>query len=145
MTQSIQSYDTDFLRESFISFIQQKEEFKNFNFDGSALKELVRLLAYDSQQSALQANFLANELNLDSADILNNVISQASKLGYTPRSATAARIVVDIVVKAPESNQPQSIKLLRSHRFITHTTCANALSCASVGGSFPKLFVPIAL
>lgn len=122
MTQSIQSYDTDFLRESFISFIQQKEEFKNFNFDGSALKELVRLLAYDSQQSALQANFLANELNLDSADILNNVISQASKLGYTPRSATAARIVVDIVVKAPESNQPQSIKLLRSHRFITRNT-----------------------
>ena len=122
MTQSIQSYDTDFLRESFISFIQQKEEFKNFNFDGSALKELVRLLAYDSQQSALQANFLANELNLDSADIMSNVISQASKLGYTPRSATAARIVVDIVVKAPSSNQPQSIKLLRSHRFITRNT-----------------------
>lgn len=122
MTQSIQSYDTDFLRESFISFIQQKEEFKNFNFDGSALKELVRLLAYDSQQSALQANFLANELNLDSADIMSNVISQASKLGYTPRSMTAARIVVDIVVRAPSSNQPQSIKLLRSHRFITRNT-----------------------
>ena len=55
MTEQIkahENYDTLFLRESFKSFISQTDEFKNYDFDGAGLKEIIRILSYSDQNSA---------------------------------------------------------------------------------------------
>jgi hypothetical protein len=132
MTEQIkihENYDTLFLRESFKSFISQTDEFKNYDFDGAGLKEIIRILSYSDQNSAIQNQFMFNELNMDSADIYNNVVSLASRNGYLPRSRTCSKVIKSILVKANAGLQPpDEIILSKTNKFITRTTSNKVLT-----------------
>lgn len=131
MTEQIKThsnYDTQFLIESFKSFISQTDEFKNYDFDGSGLKEIIRILSYSDQNGAIQNQFMFNELNMDSADIYNNVLSLASRNGYLPRSKTCSKIIKTISVKAKGDQPPAKIVLTKDNRFITRTTSNKILT-----------------
>lgn len=122
------NYDTQFLIESFKSFIGQTEEFKNYDFDGSGLKEIIRILSYSDQNGAIQNQFMFNELNMDSADIYNNVLSLAARNGYLPRSKTCSKIIKTISVKSKGDQPPSEILLNKDNRFITRTTSNKILT-----------------
>lgn len=106
------SYDFDDLLQSMIVFMKSQTEFKDYNFDGSGIREIMRLLAYDSEQRALQNQFAITELNLDSAQLRANVVSQAANLGYFSKGRKAANIVVDIIVTPKDSPANGSVLLL---------------------------------
>ena len=86
------------IRESIKNYIKTKTDFKDYDFEGSNLSMLVDILAYNSLYSSYNINMAANELNLDTAVLRDNVVSHAKKLGYTPNSYTSSAAVFDITV-----------------------------------------------
>lgn len=104
------------IKESLKEFLKQQDEFKDYNFEGSGLNAILDLLAYNSQNNAYLANMLANESEIDTAIIRANVVSRAKLLGYTTKSATAARAVLSLSINDP-SKHVASLVLPRGARF----------------------------
>lgn len=118
MSQTYASNDFNDILNSLVLYMKNQSEFKDMNFDGSAIRELLRVLAYNSQQQAFQNNFVYNELQLDTAQLRPNVTSIASRLGYTPSSKRAAKIGIKIVVTPPDlPSAPSSLLLSRDTQF----------------------------
>lgn len=104
------------IKESLKEFLKKQDQFKDYNFEGSGLNVILDLLAYNSQNNAYLANMLANEAEIDTAIIRANVVSRAKLLGYTPKSATAARAVLSLSINDP-SKHVASLVLPRGARF----------------------------
>jgi len=88
---NVQITDLDFnsIKSNFITYLQNQDTFKDYNFQGSALSVLLDVLAYNTQYNAYYLNMVANEMFLDSALQRSSVVSQAKALGYVPASAVA--------------------------------------------------------
>ena len=88
---NVQLTDLDFsnIKNNFISYLQNQDAFKDYNFEGSSMSVLLDLLAYNTQYNAYYLNMVANEMFLDTALQRSSVVSQAKVLNYTPKSAIA--------------------------------------------------------
>lgn len=118
MSQTYSFLDHDDIVSSLKLYLRNQEEFKDFNFEGSAISELLRVLAFNAQQQAFYNNFVYNELQLDSAQLEENVNSLASRIGYTASSKNAAKIKVALTVTPSDiTNVPSSISLTRDAAF----------------------------
>lgn len=118
MAQTYTSNDFGDIMDSLVLFMRNQDEFKDMDFDGSAIREMLRVLAFNGQQQAFQNNFVYNELQLDSAQLRQNVASIASRLGYTPSSPTAAKLKVNITVTPSDlSIAPATLVLDGSNQF----------------------------
>lgn len=84
------------IKDSLKSFLSNQDQFKDYDFDGSALSTLLDVLSYNTHYMGFYANMVANESFLDSAVTRNAVVSIAKQLGYTPTSTQAARAEVQI-------------------------------------------------
>lgn len=113
------SLDYDDIVSSLKLFLQSQDQFKDFDFDGAAITELLRLLAYNAQNQAFQNNFQTNEVRLGTATLRPNVANEASSvLGYVPASKRAARIAVSItVIPSDPSTASSTLILGRDVRF----------------------------
>jgi hypothetical protein len=99
------------LRASIKNYIKTKSEFTDYDFDGSNLSMLVDILAYNTLYTTYNVNMASNELNLDTAVLRDNIVSQAKKLGYTAGSFTSAKATVDITVDGLSSLNIDKISL----------------------------------
>ena len=118
MSQTFASNDFNDIMESLTLFMRNQNEFKDMNFDGSAIREILRVLAYNAQQQAFQNNFLYNELQFDTAQIRANITSLASRLGYVPSSKSAARMMVNLtVIPSDISSANASLVLTKDVQF----------------------------
>jgi hypothetical protein len=106
---TISALEFNQIRESIKNYIKTKTDFKDYDFEGSNLSMLVDVLAYNSMYSSYNINMAANELNLDTAVLRDNVVSHAKRLGYTPNSYTSAKISYNITVN--NVSQYQSVNL----------------------------------
>jgi len=109
--------DYDDIKTNLKTFLQGQAEFKDYDFDASAMNVLMDVLAYNTHYNAVYANLVANEMFLDSASKRNSVVSLAKQIGYTPESVTSARATIDMYV-TPTGN-PNSIYLPRLQPFST--------------------------
>jgi len=85
----VSDFDFDNIKLNLKKFLQSQAEFSDYNFEGSGFAVLLDVLAYNTHYLGFNANMLANEMYLDSADIRKNIVSIAKMLGYTPASVTA--------------------------------------------------------
>jgi hypothetical protein len=85
----VSDFDFDNIKLNLKKFLQSQAEFSDYNFEGSGFAVLLDVLAYNTHYLGFNANMLANEMYLDSADIRENIVSIAKMLGYTPASVTA--------------------------------------------------------
>lgn len=113
----VANLDFDSIKADIIEHYKSKPEFKDYDFTGSALNVLIDMLAYNTHYNALSANFLVNEMFLDSAVVRSNVVSIAKQLNYIPRSARAC--TATIVVTVPRINQEQFFLIPAGSRFIS--------------------------
>ena len=86
------------IKQSLKTFMQAQDEFRDYDFEGSALSVLLDTLAYNTHYNAVLAHMLANESFLDSAIKRSSVVSIAKSLGYTPRSRRSATSYVDLYI-----------------------------------------------
>ena len=94
----VADFDFDIVKSNLKSFLQDQPEFSDYNFEGSGFAILLDTLAYNTHYLGFNANMLANEMYLDSADIRKNIVSLAKMLGYTPTSAKSPVANVDILL-----------------------------------------------
>jgi len=94
----VSDLDFDTIKSNLKAFLQDQPEFSDYNFEGSGFAVLLDTLAYNTHYLGFNANMVANEMYLDSADVRKNVVSLAKMLGYTPSSAKSPTAVVDITL-----------------------------------------------
>jgi len=94
----ISAVDFDQIKANLKTFLQNQVEFQDYNFEGSGFSILLDLLAYNTHYLAYNANVVANEMYLDSADLRNSIVSLAKMLGYTPTSPRAPIANIDILI-----------------------------------------------
>ena len=94
----ISELDFDGIKANLKNFLSQQDEFRDYDFEGSGMAVLLDMLAYNTHYLGFNANMLANEMFLDSADLRASVVSKAKAVGYTPISATSSKAVIDVTV-----------------------------------------------
>ena len=94
----ISELDFDGIKSNLKNFLSQQDEFRDYDFEGSGMAVLLDTLAYNTHYLGFNANMLANEMFLDSADLRASVVSKAKQVGYTPTSSTASSAIVDVTV-----------------------------------------------
>ena len=100
-------------------YMRAETDFTDYDFEGSALSQLLDVLAYNTYYTAFNTNMVVNELFLDSASLRDNVVSLAKQLGYTPKSITAAKSKLSFNVNIP-NNAPDSVTLKKGSGFLTN-------------------------
>ena len=94
----VSDFDFDSIKANLKTFLQSQTEFQDYNFEGSGFSILLDVLAYNTHYLGFNANMLANEMYLDSADIRKNIVSLAKMLNYTPSSVRSPVASIDIEV-----------------------------------------------
>ena len=95
---SVSELDFDNIKSNLKTFLQNQSEFQDYDFEGSGFAILLDVLAYNTHYLGFNANMLANEMYLDSADIRKNIVSLAKMLGYTPTSPKSPTASIDILL-----------------------------------------------
>lgn len=117
--QTYTNLDFDAILDRLRRWMKSQDTFKDYDFEGAGLTQLLRVLSYNTNQQAFIGNMLFNELHLDTAEQRNNAASIASMLSYNPGSKKASKMLVDLVVTPPDSTTaPGEIVLRRENRFI---------------------------
>ena len=111
--------DFDNIKTHLKTFLQSQSQYDDYDFEASGLSVLIDLLAYNTQYNAFLAHMVANEAFLDSAVKRNSVASIAKTMGYTARSARAARATINLTVTPPSSYTSGSLTLSARKAFTT--------------------------
>lgn len=100
MATTIKASDLDFdnIKASLKSYLSAKDEFEDYDFEGSALSNLMDVLAYNTHLNGLVANFALNESFLPTAQLRTSLVNHSLSFGYIPRSKTASRASLSISV-----------------------------------------------
>jgi len=94
----ISELDFDGIKANLKTFLSQQNEFTDYDFEGSGMSVLLDVLAYNTHYLGYNANMLANEMYLDSADLRSSVVSLAKQVGYTPTSCTSSTATLTVLV-----------------------------------------------
>lgn len=94
----ISDLDFDAIKNNLKTFLRSQDKFKDYDFEGSALSNLIDLLAYNTHYNSYYLNMVANEMFLDTAALRSSVVSHAKLLNYTPKSAIAPSATVNLIV-----------------------------------------------
>ena len=121
---TVSELDFDNIKTNLKTFLQGQSEFQDYDFEGSGFAVLIDMLAYNTHYLGFNANMLANEMYLDSADIRKNIVSLAKMLGYTPTSAKASNAVLSVKV----NNVPSSTTSLTMDKGTVFTTSVDGTS-----------------
>ena len=112
----ISELDFDGIKDNLKTFLSQQDEFTDYDFEGSGMSVLLDVLAYNTHYLGYNANMLANEMFIDSADLRSSVVSKAKQVGYTPTSTTASTATIDVLVNNASG---ASLTMSRGTKFTT--------------------------
>lgn len=115
--------ETDFnsIKASLRTYLEGRDEFKDFNFEGSNLSALLDLLSYNTYLNSLYVNMAFSEMFLDTAQTIESVRSHSKELNYLPRSRRSAKATVTLTV-TPSNTQITSVSVPKG---TTMTASAN--------------------
>ena len=110
---NLTALDFEDIKSSIKSYLRTRSEFSDYDFDGSSLSYLIDLLAYNTYYTSFNANMAMNEAFLPSATVRDNVVNIAKLLNYTPRSISASKSCVNLIVTTEQVNgfYPSSVTL----------------------------------
>lgn len=97
------SLDVPTLEASLKAYMRSQSLFKDYDFDGSNIAALIRLLALNTHKNAFFLNMIHSEGFLDSALTRGSVLSHAKELNYTPRSPRSAEANVTVTFNGSNS------------------------------------------
>ena len=118
----ISQLDFDGIKDNLKTFLSQQDEFTDYDFEGSGMNVLLDVLAYNTHYLGYNANMLANEMYLDSADQRSSVVSLAKQVGYTPKSAVSSTARIDVVVNNATG---ATVTMSRGTKFTTTVDATN--------------------
>ena len=93
--------DFDKIKDNIKTFFKRTDSpFKDLDFDGSGLNQILDILAYNTHYNAVNAHMSVNESFLDTAQIRSNVVSHAKLIGYVPQSRLASTASLNLRLDA---------------------------------------------
>ena len=110
---NLTALDFEDVKSSIKSYLRTRNEFTDYDFDGSSLSYLIDLLAYNTYYTAFNANMAMNEVFLPSATVRDNVVNIAKLLNYVPRSISASKSCLKLNLTTEQTNgsYPTSVTL----------------------------------
>lgn len=126
---TVTDIDFDNILNNFRNYLKSQDKFKDYNFDGSAITELLKLLSYNTFYNAFYTNHIANEMYLDSATERSSVVSRAKSLGYIPAPSISSHIYVDLeshINKVTGETPPTGNSFISLLGYSTFTTSINS-------------------
>ena len=100
-------------------YMRAQSDFTDYDFEGSALSNILDVLAYNTYYTAFNTNMVVNEMYLDSATLRDNVVSLAKQLGYTPKSITAPKASVDMALTFTGTS-PSTVTIKAGSGFVSN-------------------------
>jgi hypothetical protein len=122
MATTIKSSALDFanIKNNLKTFLQKKEEFKDYNFEASGLANILDVLAYNTHLNGLTANFALNESFLSTAQLRSSLVQLAETIGYIPKSKTASQAIIKMAMNLSNvADRQQTITLSTGYQFTT--------------------------
>lgn len=121
MTTTIRSTALDFnnIKNNLKTFLANKDEFKDYNFEASGLSNILDVLAHNTHMNALLANFALNESYLGTAQLRSSVVSLAEGVGYVPDTDTASQALVRLTFTTTTAPRNSIIQLPPYTKFNT--------------------------
>ena len=87
---NLTALDFNDIKESIKAYLRTREEFTDYDFQGSSLSYLIDTLAYNTYYTAFNANMAMNEAFITSATVRDNIVNIAKLLNYVPKSVTSS-------------------------------------------------------
>ena len=115
----VANLDFEDIKATLKDYIRGQTDFTDYDFEGSALANLIDVLAYNTYYTAFNTNMVVNELFIDSATLRDNVVSIAKQLGYRPKSATAPTAYVSFTVTYSTPTSDTELILKKGTGFIS--------------------------
>ncbi len=101
------------IKNNLKNYLRNQQTFKDYDFEGSALNQLLDVLAYNTYYNAYYLNMVANESNLETASVRDVILSHAKSLNYVPTSRRGAVANVNVTVTPPGGNTQVSATINR--------------------------------
>ena len=114
----VANLDFEDIKVALKDYMRAQTDFTDYDFEGSALSNLIDVLAYNTYYTAFNTNMVVNELFIDSATLRDNVVAIAKQLGYRPKSATSPTAYVSFNVTYNNPTTDTEITLKKGTGFI---------------------------
>ena len=114
----VANLDFEDIKVTLKEYLRGQSEFTDYDFEGSALANLIDVLAYNTYYTAFNTNMVVNELFIDSATLRDNVVAIAKQLGYRPKSITAPTAYVSFTVTYNNPTSDTELILKKGTGFI---------------------------
>ena len=112
------SLDFDAIKNNLKTFLAEKEEFADYNFEASGLSNILDVLAYNTHYNGLTANFALNESFLGTAQLRSSLVSLAEGIGYIPDSKTSSQAIINMSVNlSGVTGRPANVQLNEGFKF----------------------------
>ena len=113
MATTINSTALDFnnIKANLKTYLESKDEFKDYNFEASGLSNLLDVLAYNTHINGLIANFALNESYLPTAQLRSSLVSLSEGIGYVPDTDTASQANVRITFNSTAAGRDTKVAL----------------------------------
>jgi hypothetical protein len=128
MATNITSTALDFqnIKEKLKTYLANKDEFSDYDFEGAGLSNILDVLAYNTHFNGLTANFALNEAFLNTAQLRSSVVGHAEVLGLTVRSKTSSQVSLKVSLDLSSAvTKPDSIDL---PAYTSYTTSVDGTS-----------------
>ena len=115
----VANLDFEQIKTTLKDYLKAQSDFTDYDFEGSAISNLIDVLAYNTYYTAFNTNMVVNELFIDSASLRDNVVAIAKQLGYTPKSKTSPTAYVDFTVDYSNPTSDIELNLQAGSGFIS--------------------------
>lgn len=88
--------DFNDIKNSLIDYLKTQAIIKDYNFEGSAIRTLIDLMAYNTFYYAYYMNMVSSEMFIDSAQRIESLISLTKPLGFTVPGRKSARAKIQV-------------------------------------------------
>ena len=121
MATTIRSTALDFnnIKDNLKTFLANKQEFADYNFEASGLSNILDVLAHNTHINGLIANFALNESYLGTAQLRSSVVSLAEGIGYIPDTDTSSQAKVRLTMSTTTEGRDTTVELLPYTKFTT--------------------------
>jgi hypothetical protein len=138
----ITELDYDQILQNLVEFMKADPSFSDYDFAGSGLRMLARVLAYVTFYNNYYVTAAVNEAFLDTAQLRSSVSSHARMLGYMMKGTQSARLGANVAVEM-ENTSASTVTLPKNSRFVLGAN--NAFSFYNLADTTLTLNVDTAL
>ena len=112
----IAELDYDQILTNLVEFMKADPTFSDYDFTGSGLRLLSRVLAYVTFYNSYYLSAAVNESFLDTAQLRSSVVSHAKMLGYNSHGTRSATYTANVTM-VMSNNAPATITLPKNTQF----------------------------